>query len=290
MKVTAGGGGAFLSTTQKLDDREEVPTPRADNDPKTEEKEPFKLECRYPSANQSRRLNAQIFLLGLRNPWFMVIPAMLYILLFFASVSPAADPNYSGNPTVWQVSDFLTSGMSAATLAIVFVVAAMTSAFYIVPKRVSVWPSRLFRGIAGIAQTVCHVVAVAAIAMVCASFFSTLTGWRLPLCMLLVGVIGGVVGSLIFAAFLFVVFTLFGWNSTEAFSCFRYSGYKNFLRIHVTEKAVTVYPIGIDKICGKWDYDPKPASAEASWLKPSGGTIETRLIEKEFTILAPLRS
>jgi hypothetical protein len=131
---------------------------------------------------------------------------------------------------------------------------------------------------------------VAAIAMVCASLFSTLTGWRLPLCTLLVGVVGGTVGSLIFATFLFLVFTLFGWNSTEAFSCFRYSGYKNFLRIHVTQKAVTVYPIGIDKICWKWDYDPNPASAEASWLKPSSGTIETRLIEPEFTILAPPRT
>jgi len=95
------------------------------------------------------------------------------------------------------------------------------------------------------------------------------------------------VGSLIFATFLFGVFTLFGWNRTEAFSSFRYSGYKNFLRMHVTKEAVTVYPIGIDKICKKWDYDPGARSAEASWLKPSSGIIETRLIEPEFTILAP---
>jgi hypothetical protein len=155
---------------------------------------------------------------------------------------------------------------------------------------VSVWPSRLFRGIAGIAQTACHVAAQAAIAMLCAALFSTLTGWRLPVCMVLVGVIGGVVGSIVFAAFLFLVFTLFGWNSTEAFSCFRYSGYKNFLRIHVTEKAVTVYPIGIDKVCRTWQYDSDNGSAEASWLKPSTGTIEMRLIETEFTILAPART
>jgi MFS family permease len=177
--------------------------------------------------------------------------------------------------------------MGTATLAIVFAVAALLSGFYIVPKRVGVWPSRIFRAIAGIAQTACHVVAQAAIAMVCAWAFSTLTGWRLPLCMLVVGVVGGIVGSIIFAAFLFAVFTLFGWNSTEAFSCFRYSGYKNFLRIHVTETAVTVYPIGIDETCHQWVYDREPASAEASWLKPSTGSIEMRLIEPEFTILAP---
>jgi hypothetical protein len=99
--------------------------------------------------------------------------------------------------------------------------------------------------------------------------------------------VGSVVGSLIFATFLFLWFTLFGWNSTEAFSSFRYSGYKNFLRIHVTTTAVTVYPIGIDKICKRWDYDLGADSNEASWLKPSSGNIETRLIEPEFTIRAP---
>jgi hypothetical protein len=226
-----------------------------------------------------------------RNPWFTVIPALLYVLLFIASVSSLADQNnkvdLGVNPSPWGFRDFLINGMGATTLATVFAVAALSTAFYIVPKRVGGWASRLFRAVAGIAQTVCHVAAVAAIAMVCASLFSTLTGWRLPLCMLLVGVVGGVVGSLIFATFLFLVFTLFGWNSTEAFSAFRYSGYKNFLRIHVTAKAVTVYPIGIDKICGKWEHDPNPVSAEASWLKPANGIIETRLIEQEFTILAP---
>jgi hypothetical protein len=292
MRVTAGGGGAFLSTTQKLNERLDVPTPRADNDPTTEEREPFGLRNCYPTAKQSRRLNGHIFLLGLRNPWFIAIPAIMYILLFSASVSRLADQNnkLGVGRANWGFRDFLISGMGGTTLAIVIAVAAVLSAFYIVPKRVSVWPSRLFRGIAGIAQTACHVAAQAAIAMLCAALFSTLTGWRLPVCMVLVGVIGGVVGSIVFAAFLFLVFTLFGWNSTEAFSCFRYSGYKNFLRIHVTEKAVTVYPIGIDKVCRTWQYDSDNGSAEASWLKPSTGTIEMRLIETEFTILAPPRT
>jgi hypothetical protein len=258
-----------------------VPTPHADSDPATAERETFELKERYPSANQSRRLNGLIFLLGLRNPWFMVIPAMLYMLLFFASVSQL-DVRHA-----WGFRDILFSQLGAAPLAIIFAVAALLSAFYIVPKRVGVWPSRIFRGVVGITQTACHVAAQAAIAMVCAGFFSTLTGWRLLVCSLLVGVVGGIAGAIIFATFLFLVFTLFGWNSTEAFSCFRYSGYKNFLRIHVTQKAVTVYPIGIDKICRRWTYDPDNPSAEASWLKPATGTIETRLIEPELTILAP---
>jgi hypothetical protein len=153
MKVTAGGGGAFLSTTQKLDDRVEVPTPQADDNPRTEEKETFELKSRYPSAPQSRRLNGHIFLLGVRNPWFTVIPALMYILLFIASVSSLADQqdnvDLDVNPSPWGFRDFLINGMGASTLAIVFVVAALLSAFYIIPKRVGVWRSRLLRGIAG---------------------------------------------------------------------------------------------------------------------------------------------
>jgi hypothetical protein len=215
----------------------------------------------------------------------------MYVLLFIASVSRLAEQNSTVSLDVdtkpWGFLDILISGMGATTLAIVFAVAAILSAFYIVPGRVAVWASRIYRGIAGVLQTACHVAAQAAIAMVCAHYLETLTGWRLLLAMVVVALIGGVVGSMIFATFLFLVFTLFGWNSTEAFSSFRYSGYKNFLRIHVTTNSVTVYPIGIDKICKKWDYDPDNKSDEASWLKPSSGVIETRLIEPEFTILAP---
>ena len=54
----------------------------------------------------------------------------------------------------------------------------------------------------------------------------------------------------------------------------------------MTTTAITVYPIGIDKVCKKWEYDAGNASPEASWLKPSSGIIETRLIEPQFTILA----
>jgi hypothetical protein len=281
MKVTAGGGGAFLSTTQELDEYLKVPAPKSDNDPTTEEKDTFKLQHCYPEKNQSRRLNGLIFLLGLRNPWFTAIPAGLYMLLFLASL---------GDGFASSFLDVLQHQLRAAPLAIIVAVATLASAFYIVPKRVSIWPSRIFRGLAGTAQTLCHVVALAVIATACADLLQRpLTGWWLIPAIVLVGMAGAVVGSIVFAAFLFLMFTLFGWNRTEAFSSFRYSGYKNFLRMHITKTAVTIYPIGIDKISTQWDFEPEPknGSAEASWLKPKAGTIETRLIEKEFTILAP---
>src|SRR4029079_1602601 len=106
MRITAGGGGAFLSTTQKLADPLHVPRPSGDNNPATDDTEPFELACRYPNLSQSRRLNGRIFLLGLRNPSFTVIPAILYILLFFATVSRLASQDNDGeirvDPAPWR--------------------------------------------------------------------------------------------------------------------------------------------------------------------------------------------
>src|SRR5262249_38288319 len=138
--------------------------------------------------------------LGLRNPWFMAIPAMLYIMLFAAS----SDPDAAGFEAI------LLHQLRAAPLAIIVTVAALASAFYIVPKRVAVWPSRIMRGIAGSAQTACHVVALAALASAYASCFDPPSGWLLVPAGLLIGAVGGVVGSIIFAAFLFLLFTLLG--------------------------------------------------------------------------------
>jgi hypothetical protein len=45
---------------------------------------------------------------------------------------------------------------------------------------------------------------------------------------------------------------------------------------------LTVYSIGIDKVCRKWAADPDGA-ADASWLKPEQ-PLTARLIEPPFTV------
>ena len=97
-------------------------------------------------------------------------------------------------------------------------------------------------------------------------------------------IFGAVVGSLIVAFFLWALFRAANWNDTEAFSSFRHTGYKNFLRMHVTKDEITVYAIGIDKISHKWDITPNP-SDEDSWLCPKDSPdIPMRLLEPPYRV------
>jgi len=54
--------------------------------------------------------------------------------------------------------------------------------------------------------------------------------------------------------------------------------------MRVTRDEITVYPIGIDRVCHEWTFDADNPVGEASHLKPAADTIATRLIEAPRTI------
>ena len=86
-KVTAGGGGAFLSATHTLPDRVDVPKAMLGEEDPPHALERFDLVTTYPSKPQSRRLTYGAFLVGWRNPTFLIIPAILNLLLFAANTA-----------------------------------------------------------------------------------------------------------------------------------------------------------------------------------------------------------
>lgn len=102
---------------------------------------------------------------------------------------------------------------------------------------------------------------------------------------LCVAALGSVFGSMTFGAYLIAAFAILGRHDTETFSSFRYEGYKNFLRIHVTTNEITVYPIGIERICRNWVLNARPGALDASYLTPHDGSIGMRLIEKEIVLV-----
>ena len=88
------------------------------------------------------------------------------------------------------------------------------------------------------------------------------------------GIGGGLVSAFIFGVYLLVSVLVLKIHPTEAFSSFRWTGYKNFLRIHVHKNGVSIYPIGIKKVVKNWrDVGPPE--------KPSftGDKIEYSLID-----------
>lgn len=83
-------------------------------------------------------------------------------------------------------------------------------------------------------------------------------------------VVGGFISSFIFGIYLFVSTLIIKNHPTEAFSSFRWTGYKNFLRIHIDKNGVAkVYPVGVKKVVTNWknvgtEDKPKFAGQEPS--------------------------
>jgi hypothetical protein len=84
-----------------------------------------------------------------RNWTFMPIPGMFYLLLFVASNSRlTADENTAPTETLSNKPgffDLLGTFLNGSTPLLIVVLFAMISGFYVIPKRVGVWPTRFLR-------------------------------------------------------------------------------------------------------------------------------------------------
>ncbi|MGH3594087.1 MAG: metallophosphoesterase, partial [Pseudonocardiaceae bacterium] len=96
----------------------------------------------------------------------------------------------------------------------------------------------------------------------------------------LVGGIGGMVGM---SGYLWVA-NCFGLHGTEDYAAQHHQDLKHFLRLHIqADGALTVYPIGVDRVGRKWTLRPD-APAHEPWFAPAGSEPEPHLIEKPITI------
>jgi hypothetical protein len=289
-KVTAGGGGAFLSATHLLPDTVDVPkSVLGENDP-PHALERFDLVTTYPTKARSRRMTFGAFFVGWRNPTFVIIPAILNLLLFVANTSglrPDAGAIEDVAPS-WNYGELLT-GRFRGPLFVVLALAlwSLLAGFYKVKKTTTRWVAMVERGVAGLLHTAAHLlafglVALAAIRIVDAAGFEG--AWFTVAAAVLVLVFGAVVGWIVFGAYLVVALAVFKRHAIENFSASRYESYKNFLRLHIGPEGVTVYPIGIDKPCKDWRVAAQTLSPEDSYLAPASGSIATHLIEPPFTV------
>lgn len=289
-KVTAGGGGAFLSATHTLPEYVDVPKSVLGEDDLPHALERFDLVTTYPSKQRSRRLTYGALFVGWRNPTFVVIPAILNLLLFVANTSglrPDAGAIEDVAPA-WNYGELLTGRFRGP----LFLVLALTlwlllADFYKVKKSTTRWVALVERAVAGALHTAAHLLAFALVALAAIRVVDAvgLEGtWFTIGAGVLVLVFGAVLGSLVFGAYLVVALAVFKRHANENFSASRYETYKNFLRLHIGPEGVTVYPIGIDDPCTEWDVAAQPGSPEDSYLAPKSGSITTRLIEPPFTV------
>jgi hypothetical protein len=101
-------------------------------------------------------------------------------------------------------------------------------------------------------------------------------------------VVGGVVAGFLFGVYLYVTSRCCKMNHNDAFSSMRRDSHRHFLRLRLTEDAVTIYPIALDAVPKRSDWQinsgktgtPPPAFVPRVPLAP-------HLIEPPVTIPIP---
>jgi hypothetical protein len=110
--------------------------------------------------------------------------------------------------------------------------------------------------------------------------------------------------GILFGAYILASNILLSMHEQEVFTCQAILNYKSFLRIHLTEEGITIYPIGLRRSSRRWKLAPGVKSlrrvtnspylsssqdlevpAEAQRLYDPGMPLEPHLIEDPITVV-----
>lgn len=261
-KITAGGGGAFLHPTHRMNDTPmDVPSPSGTRR--------FFRKGVFPAPGVSARLAYRNLLFLFRNPKFGLLTGALYLLISWNAMVDLTDyslrdwPAALGKATVatlrlpsacfWIVATFLgfilftDARTKLQRFAGGFVHAAvqLLGAFFIG------WVSTLFARDLGLAYKEVPQMALSAVVLFAG-------GW--------------VVGSCVMGVYLLVALNVFGFHHNEAFSSLAIEDWKNFLRMRIgPDGALTIYPVGIERVPRDWESVPGAGPEEAQ-LRPAPGS------------------
>ncbi len=283
-RITAGGGGAYLSATHHLPDKLVLP-PEASRDPgKSTPSICCELKTAYPTKEASRRLRWGIAAPPFKNGSFWAMVGAVH-LLYAWMIQAARRP-----PGLSLAGFFANASLEELALGILGSPLALLVSGVIVWGLMGFTTSKVrWKRAMGALHGLLHLalialtVRLAAMALQNAAGAAFLAGF-IPL----VGVGGGLLGSWLMAAYLLLADRV-GSNTNELFSAQRIRDYKNFLRLHLDRTgAVTVYPIKVERTPRRWRLRQGGAE-DAPWFEPVDGPLQAQLIEPPVRV-EPARS
>jgi hypothetical protein len=279
-RITAGGGGAYLSPTHTLPSELEL-RPAED-----EEALPYQRAAIYPDIETSNRLRWGVLRLPVSTPSFGLVMGAAYALLGAAILGAlnAGDEGVVEAAAAGSYLDFLGNAAGGTPVILFLVLAGLLSAyadFKTVPGKIA----------AGSTHALVHAAVAAGVVYLIAKPFSTEASggllWlvALPACF----VVGFGLGSLIFALYLLTVNIIRGDRSpkhaNEVFASQGIADYKNLLRLHLDRDGrLTVYPFGVERICRRWDLTESKTGPR---FAPRGEAPRAALIDEPQTFDAP---
>lgn len=273
--VTAGGGGAFMHSTHTL-----KPT-IAPNVGST-----AKLQAVFPPIASSRNLSWRNLLLPFYSPSFVLFFAALHLLTawllqigskteggFFQKISTIVmDRQGVGEFSIalWQNLQ-----LNPPVLILNLVLAIGIYRFTDTKSDKAVWCL-----LAGGIHALLHLILFYFLSWSFARWNMGLEHFsETGLFIIELGVLGGVASGMLFGLYLLLSISVLDSHITEASSSYRWEGFKNFLRVHVTSEGLTIYPIGVEKTVKNWE---NKGSEENPRFE--GGPIDYQLIEPPIHI------
>ena len=287
VKITAGGGGAFLHPTHgELE--------KAFEKPKKPEDPHYQKFC-YPPISESKKLTWGNFFFLFRNWKFGALTALVYFLaawsvLGFFSESAIESLEQAPDFNAWlDLIEYHTIYVAMKTPVAVLWAILIFSAFLLFTdthkREYRIWGG----GIHGLTHlTACLIISWFAhwtVTHPLRDWISTLPQnitprfYNLIFSALMIFVLAWVIGSCIMGLYLFISLNVFKRHSNEAFSSLANQDWKHFLRMKIDANGLTIYPIGINRVPRNWREATPSDQTVSAWVSDDAKASAPILIE-----------
>lgn len=240
----------------------------------------------YPDQAQSRRLVLGNLLFLFKNPWYASLMGVVCFLFTWLMAGTGFFKSLSGYPPAWSsigpVFHMYLTGLIRYPFLILYIliVGAGFVTFADCSHKRYRWASYLGGGLHAVAQLFSLLTTCWLISHACSTL---IIEWQ-RLLFQSVGLFlaGGFVGGLLMGLYLLIANGLFGIHETEAFSSLRIQDYKSFIRLHLTKDQLTLYPVKVERVARKWNYQANVTNGEP-WFEPLE-RLHAELIEPPIVI------
>lgn len=282
-RITAGGGGAYLSATHTLKDTLDLRSLDRDTSVAYERAEI------YPRDEDSRRLSSGILRLAQLNPSFAALIGGIYVLLALAMLGALNAREGGLLHDVGGFDGFLSE--AAGGMSIVLALALLGGVFGatdIKPDALETeggkrGATRLAKLVVALVHTLIHLLLAAGLVYLVTTVVSEdvpILAWLLSIALLFAA--GSAIGSSVFALVLLAIHKIRGPKAPEAanqvFTGQSIADYKNLVRMRfAADGSVTLHPLGVDRVGRDWRYEGRPQTGAR--FEPRGAAPQVHPID-----------
>ncbi|TYP88979.1 metallophosphoesterase [Blastococcus xanthinilyticus] len=289
-RITAGGGGAYLSATHHLPTSIQVPPPTS----RARSKSPsvrYTQGAVYPTPEDSRRLRWGILRLPFTTPAFAGLLGGIYAVLAVALGAALREPA-RGLPADLRAVDAalrdagwarLAGGLADSILALLLGLVVVGGAIAFT-QDMGRWRGRTVGLLHGLAHLALAVSVIRLAVTLTAEVLAVPAPWSLALVVLLVFVGGGILAAELVAWYLLLADRA-RLNVNELFAGQAIPDRRNFLRLRLEpDETLTVFPVGLPRVPRGWERRPDWRAGERERFQPADGQLHPFLIEPPIRI------